>query len=95
MTQTVPALLGVRAEGKGQPDWLFTAEKKSEYVTAVDSWHRRALEKVEIADPLVLYSLRPTYGTRLGEAGVEAFIIQKLMDHPLDHNDHEVCASLP
>ncbi|MGO9275341.1 MAG: tyrosine-type recombinase/integrase [Terriglobia bacterium] len=34
-----------------------------------------------MSDEFVLYSLRHTYGTRLGEAGADAFTIMRLMGH--------------
>jgi integrase len=81
MTQRVNAIMELRVEGKAQPDWLFPAGTKSGHVATVDSWHQKALKNAEITDHFVLYSLRHTYGTRLGETRAEAFTIQKLMGH--------------
>jgi len=81
MTQRVRAILEMRIEGRGNSDWLFPAGTRSGHVSTVDGWHQKALERAGISDPFVLYSLRHTYGTRLGEAGVDAFTIQRLMGH--------------
>jgi integrase len=81
MTKRVRAILEGRVDGRNPSDWLFPAGTKSGHIATVDNWHQKALDKAEIRDRFVLYSLRHTYGTRLGETAVDAFTIQNLMGH--------------
>ena len=90
MTARVRALLQMRHEAQGRPSegWIFPAKTKSGRVESVKSQHAKALkdsglalEKGSPLEPIVLYSLRHTCLTRLGEASANAFQIQKIAGH--------------
>ncbi len=49
--------------------------------TLLDQQHARVRELLKLPADFVLHSLRHTFGTRLGEAGADAFTIMKLMGH--------------
>lgn len=49
--------------------------------TWLNELHRDARAVLGLGDEFVSHSFRHTYGTRLGEAGVDAFTIAKLMGH--------------
>lgn len=72
----------MRYEAQGRPtaSWVFPAPTKSGRVESIQNPHRSALRDSGVK-PLVLYSLRHTCLTRLGEAGAEAFAIQKIAGH--------------
>lgn len=82
LTARVKALLEMRHEGQNKPKdgWVFPAASKSGRVESVKSQHRRALRDSKVK-AFVLYSLRHTMLTRLGESGAEAFTIQKIAGH--------------
>jgi integrase len=82
MTARVRALLGMRFEEQGRPreGWVFPAETESEHVDRLKSQHAKALKDSGVK-PFVIYSLRHTMLTRLGEAGADAFAIQKIAGH--------------
>lgn len=82
MTARVKALLEMRHSQQGQPveGWVFPGPTKSGRVESVKSQHVRALKDSGVA-PFVLYSLRHTMLTRLGEAGADGFSIQKIAGH--------------
>jgi integrase len=50
-------------------------------VSSLDHQHEKLREALKLPEEFVLHSLRHTYGTRLGEAGVDAYTIMKLMGH--------------
>jgi len=83
MTARVKALLDMRHEQQGKPSagWVFPAETKTGHTDSVKSQHARALKDSGVQPPFVLYSLRHTMLTRLGEAGADAFSIQKIAGH--------------
>ena len=82
MTQQVQAGLEMRHAEQGHPTegWVFPAKTKSGRVESVKSQHRKAL-KLSGVRPFVLYSLRHTFLTRLGESGTDPFTIQKIAGH--------------
>lgn len=82
MTQRVRAVLEMRHTEQGHPKhgWLFPANTKSGRVESVKSQHRKALRASGV-EPFVLYSLRHTFLTRLGESGGDPFTIQKIAGH--------------
>ncbi len=82
LTARVKALLEMRREGqkKSKDGWVFPADTKSKRVESLKSQHRRALKDSKVR-PFVLYSLRHTMLTRLGESGAEAFAIQTIAGH--------------
>ena len=47
----------------------------------LDQQHSRVRTLLKLPDDFVLHSLRHTFGTRLGEAGADAFTIMRLMGH--------------
>jgi integrase len=49
--------------------------------TWLDQQHSVVRETLKLPEDFVLHSLRHTFGTRLGEAGADAFTIMKLMGH--------------
>ena len=83
MTQRVQGALEMRHAEQGQPaeGWAFPAGTKSGRVESVKSQHRKALRLSGLHNPFVLYSLRHTLLTRLGEAGADPFVIQKIAGH--------------
>jgi integrase len=50
-------------------------------VSSLDHQHKRLRGALKLSGEFVLHSLRHTYGTRLGEAGADAFTIMRLMGH--------------
>ena len=49
--------------------------------SSLDYLHREQREALKMTGEFVLHSLRHTYGTRLGEAGADAFTIMRLRGH--------------
>lgn len=49
--------------------------------TSLSHAHKRVRDLLRLPADFVLHSLRHTYGTRLGEAGADAFTIMRLMGH--------------
>lgn len=85
MTARVRALLEFRHEQQAKQAklaevWVFPAPTKSGRVESLKSQHRAAL-KASGVKPFVLYSLRHTMLTRLGEAMADPFAIQKIAGH--------------
>jgi integrase len=82
MTARVKALLEMRHSQQGEPSegWVFAAPTKSGRVESLKSQHKKALTLSKVR-AFVLYSLRHTMLTRLGEAGADAFAIQKIAGH--------------
>lgn len=82
LTARAKALLEMRWGTQGQPKdgWVFPAPTKSGRLESMKSQHRRALKDSGVK-AFVLYSLRHTMLTRLGESGAEAFTIQKIAGH--------------
>jgi integrase len=50
-------------------------------VQSLDHSHKKVRTTLQVPAEFVIYSLRHTYGTRLGEAGADAFTIMRLMGH--------------
>ena len=50
-------------------------------ITHLDQQHARIRAILSLPSEFVLHSLRHTFGTRLGEAGADAFTIMRLMGH--------------
>ena len=62
--------------------YAFPSETGRPYqVTSIDHMHEKVRAWLRMPAEFVVYSLRHTYGTRLGEAGADAFAIMKLMGH--------------
>jgi integrase len=85
MTARVQALLGMRFEAAGRPNqgYVFpntNGEGHLNYDT-INSQHDRTLARLGSLHHFRLYDLRHTFLTRLGEAGADAFTIQKMAGH--------------
>jgi len=62
--------------------YVFPSETGKPYlVTSIDHMHEKVRATLQMPAEFVIYSLRHTYGTRLGEAGADAFAIMRLMGH--------------
>ncbi|MGA2987105.1 MAG: site-specific integrase [Terriglobia bacterium] len=62
--------------------YVFPSETGRPYrVQSVDHLHKKVRSALQMSAEFVIYSLRHTYGTRLGEAGADAFTIMRLMGH--------------
>lgn len=74
-------MLGKR-KGEHETPRVF-AERASRPMlnSSLDHQHKDLREVLKMTGEFVLHSLRHTYGTRLGEAGADAFTIMRLMGH--------------
>ena len=81
LTDRVKVMLeGRKAEGKSP--WVFSENGGRPMLnSSLDHVHRQLREPLKLSGEFVLHSLRHTYGTRLGEAGADAFTIMRLMGH--------------
>jgi len=70
------------ANGSPQEGWVFAAPTKSGHVepSTIRGLHRTALKRSGVA-PFVLYSLRHTFLTRLGESGCDAWTLARIAGH--------------
>jgi site-specific recombinase XerC len=72
---------------KAQTDsaWVFAEDAARPMLnSSLDHLHkklRKLRQVLKLPGDFVLHSLRDTYGTRLGEAGADAFTIMRLMGH--------------
>ena len=84
MSPRVRSILERRWEAAGRPleGWLWTAATASGHVepSTVKKQHQRAL-RLSGVRPFVLYSLRHTFLTRLGEAGCDAWTLARIAGH--------------
>ena len=84
MTPRVRAILEQRWEAAKKPaeGWIWPAPTKSEHVepSTLKKQHRNAL-KVGKVRPFVLYSLRHTFLTRLGESGCDVWTLARIAGH--------------
>jgi integrase len=80
MNSDVLAVLTVLCEGKQGNDYLFPNPKTGTSVNGVRTAFGTACRLAGI-EGLVWHDLRATFGTRLGEAGFDAFTIAELMGH--------------
>jgi integrase len=82
MTIRVKAVLEMRHLAAGQPaqGWVFLASTQSGHIETVKNQHATAVKQAKLGW-FVLYTLRHTMLTRLGESGAEAFLIQKIAGH--------------
>lgn len=81
LTDRVAAMLLGRSL-ESQSVCVFPSETGRPYrVTSVDHDHAEVRAALGMPAEFVIYSLRHTYGTRLGEAGADAFAIMRLMGH--------------
>jgi integrase len=62
--------------------YVFPSDTRGPYrLSSIDHMHDKVRTTLQMPAEFVVYSLRHTYGTRLGEAGADAFSIMKLMGH--------------
>jgi integrase len=84
MTPRVRAILETRWTVAGKPaeGWIWPAETKSEHVepSTFKKQHRKALKDSKVR-PFVLYSLRHTFLTRLGESGCDVWTLARIAGH--------------
>ena len=80
----VRAVLQARWENARQPEegWVWPATTKSGHVEpcSLKRQHRKALRLSKVR-PFVLYSLRHTFLTRLGESGCDAWTLARIAGH--------------
>jgi len=84
MTVRVRNLLQERWEIAGNPEegWIFNAPTKSGHVepSTIRGLHRKALQHSRVR-PFVLYTLRHTFLTRLGESGCDTWTLARIAGH--------------
>jgi integrase len=84
MTPRVSALLKERWEAAERPveGWVWPAPTRSGHIesSSLKKQHRRAL-RLSGVRPFVLYSLRHTFLTRLGESGCDAWTLARIAGH--------------
>jgi integrase len=83
-TPRVRAVLQARWEQAGRPEegWVWPASTRSGHVEpcSLKMQHRKALRLSKVR-PFVLYSLRHTFLTRLGESGCDAWTLARIAGH--------------
>ena len=83
LTPRVRGVLQGRWEDAKQPEegWVWPSSAKSGHVepSSLKSQHRKALKHAKVR-PFVLYSLRHTFLTRLGESGCDAWTLRASQD---------------
>ena len=84
MTPRVRSILEQRWKGAGKPQegWIWGAPTQSGHMepSSLKKQHRRALHDSTVR-PFVLYSLRHTFLTRLGESGCDAWTLARIAGH--------------
>lgn len=84
MTPRVRAMLAERWKMAGQPSegWVWPARTRVGHIdrSTLKKQHRNAL-RVSGVRPFVLYSLRHTFLTRLGESGCDAWTLARIAGH--------------
>ncbi|HKT87508.1 MAG TPA: site-specific integrase [Candidatus Sulfotelmatobacter sp.] len=84
MTPRVRAILQKRWEKAEKPDegWIFPAPTTSGHVepSSIKKQHKQALKDSKVR-PFVLYSLRHTFLTRLGESGCDVWTLARIAGH--------------
>jgi len=84
MTPRVRAVLEARwiAAGKPEDGWVWPAGTRSGHVepNSIYGQHLKALRASKVR-PFVLYSLRHTFLTRLGESGCDAWTLARIAGH--------------
>jgi integrase len=84
MTPRVRPMLEARWVNAGKPDegWVFLSGTKSGHIepSTLRSEHQNAL-KVSRVRPFVLYTLRHTFLTRLGESGCDVWTLARIAGH--------------
>jgi integrase len=81
LTGRVRAMLESRTAQSKAP-WVFSEDGLQPMRnSSLDHLHKELRATLKMPAGFVLHSLRHTYGTRLGEAGADAFSIMRLMGH--------------
>ena len=84
MTPRVRSILEPRWLAEGQPSegWVWPAPTKAGHInhSTLKKQHARAL-KLSSVRPFLLYSLRHTFLTRLGESGCDAWTLARVAGH--------------
>ena len=84
MTPRVRTILEGRWETAGKPveGWIWPAPTKSGHVepSTVKKQHKKAINDSKVR-PFVLYSLRHTFLTRLGESGCDVWTLARIAGH--------------
>jgi integrase len=84
MTARVREILEVRWTSAEKPvqGWVWPADTKSEHIepSTLKKQHRKAL-KVSKVRPFVLYALRHTFLTRLGQRGCDVWTLARIAGH--------------
>jgi integrase len=84
MTPRVRAILETRRESTNRlaEGWIWPAPTKSGHAepSSLKKQHRKALSLARVR-PFVLYSLRHTFLTRLGESGCDAWTLARIAGH--------------
>jgi len=84
MSGRVRGLLQFHWESQGKPleGFVWSAKTRSDHIVAssLKRQHRRALRESGVI-PFVLYTLRHTFLTRLGEAGCDAWTLARIAGH--------------
>ncbi len=86
MTQRVSAILQFRWEAQDRPveGWIWPAETRSGHIepSSLKGQHLKAIKASQgKVRPFVLYSLRHTFLTRLGESGCDAWTLARIAGH--------------
>jgi integrase len=84
MTPRVRAILEQRWEAAGKPSegWMWPAPTQSEHVepSTLKKQHTKAIKASKVR-PFVLYTLRHTFLTRLGESGCDVWTLARIAGH--------------
>jgi integrase len=84
MTRRVRGILETRWEGAQKPadGWVWPAPTRSGHLegSSIKKQHANALKNSKVR-PFVLYSLRHTFLTRLGESGCDAWTLARIAGH--------------
>jgi integrase len=84
LTKRVHSVLVARWENAGRPEegWVFPAPTKQEHVwhDSLRVQHQKALEASKVK-PFVIYALRHTFLTRLGESGCDVWTLARIAGH--------------
>jgi integrase len=80
MNSEVREILSRLCRGKRSDDYVFVSRRTRTRLTDVKRAFSKACEVAKISG-MVWHDLRATFGTRLGEAGYDAFTIASLMGH--------------
>ncbi|MEK6303208.1 MAG: tyrosine-type recombinase/integrase [Acidobacteriota bacterium] len=85
LTARASEMLRIRMAGNESP-WVFPGERTAKIAflsTSLDGQHSRVRTTLGLPNDFVLHSLRHTFLTRLGEAGVDAFTLMRIAGHSM------------